>query len=403
MTKEMEQAAQLTAGIIFFFLCVYIPLLSFVICALVFLLFWMYQRIKLKRGFGSEIPCWVGRGFFGFYFFLLLSVLFHGDSIGGAAWFLYLLYLLPFYMAFSIICSYDSRKGMLWGMAAGAAAACFWGLHQLPEALDAVRIDSFYLHPNQFGFMIEMMIPVMVYGLFYLQKTWQRGAVAAVLLLLVGCLVLTESRGAVMGLSLGSAGSLLFWMFCRRKSMEKSVKRRFWAVAVLILTAGFLLIHSFGGQRIEQGEVHPGGERIMMIQASFNMWKDHPISGVGLVNWKENYYGAYRPAENREKGLKMPHNVFIYFLSTAGILGGLGYVFYLFCMTVGLYRVGSASEQAAPAVTLWTVFASFTLHGLVDMANPSGYFLYYGVLGGFLAVCIQSGKCTDEGKDGSPG
>ena len=125
----------------------------------------------------------------------------------------------------------------------------------------------------------------------------------------------------------------------------------------------------------------------MMIQASFNMWKDHPISGVGLVNWKENYYGAYRPAENREKGLKMPHNVFIYFLSTAGIRGGLGYVFYLFCMTVGLYRVGSASEQAAPAVTLWTVFASFTLHGLVDMANPSGYFLYYGVFGLFLSEC----------------
>jgi hypothetical protein len=284
MTKEMEQTAQLTAGVIFLFLCVYVPLLSFVLCALVFLLFWMYQRIHMKCGFGSQIPCWVGRGFFGFYFFLLLSVLFHGDSIGGAAWFLYLLYFLPFYMAFSIICSYDSRKGMLWGMAAGAAAACFWGLHQLPEALDAVRIDSFYLHPNQFGFMIEMMIPVMVYGLFYLQKTWQRGAVAAVLLLLVGCLVLTESRGAVMGLSLGSAGSLLFWMFCRRKSMRKSVKRCFLAASVLILTAGFLLIHSFGGQRIEQGEVHPGGERIMMIQASFNMWKDHPISGVGLVS-----------------------------------------------------------------------------------------------------------------------
>ena len=125
----------------------------------------------------------------------------------------------------------------------------------------------------------------------------------------------------------------------------------------------------------------------MMLQASFDMWKDHPLSGVGLSHWKENYYGDYRPAESREEGLKMPHNVFMYFLSTAGLLGGAGYILYVVCLGLGTYRAGIDSGDAALAVTLWTVLASFTIHGLVDMANPPGYFLYYGLFGLFLSEC----------------
>ena len=386
----MEQATQLTAGVIFLFLCVYVPLLSFLLCALVFLLFWLYQRIHMRRGFGSRAPRWIRRGFSSFYFLLFLSVLFQWDGRDGAVWFLYLLYLLPFYMVFSISCFYDVRKGLLWGMAAGAGAACFWGVYQFPAALDHIRIDSFYLHPNQFGFMIEMMIPTLVYAFFCFRKKRARVIMGAVLLCLLVCRVLTESRGAVMGLSLGSAGSLLLWTFCRRGEMNKQLRRRFYTAAVVILAAGVLLIQGFGGQRVEQGEAHPGGERVMMIQASFNMWKDHPLSGVGLSRWKENYYGSYRPAASREEGLKMPHNVFMYFLSTAGILGGLGYFLYLVCMTVGIYRVGEASENAALSIVLWTLFSSFTIHGLVDMANPSGYFLYYGLLGGFLSAGMKA-------------
>lgn len=41
-----------------------------------------------------------------------------------------------------------------------------------------------------------------------------------------------------------------------------------------------------------------GGERTIMLESSYRMWKDHKLSGIGMAHWKENYYGPYRP-ENK--------------------------------------------------------------------------------------------------------
>lgn len=33
-----------------------------------------------------------------------------------------------------------------------------------------------------------------------------------------------------------------------------------------------------------------GGERIMMLEASYRMWQDHKMVGIGPGNWEEYYY-----------------------------------------------------------------------------------------------------------------
>ena len=383
----MGRAAGLTLGIIFLLICLASPMIVFLGSILLFLTFWFYHWSRAKKGLGTDIPRTVNGGILIFYGMVLAAVILNRDMTALVLWLMYAVYALFFYMTAAMGHRYSVKEGALRGIAVGAAGACLYGLFRWTTQPEGTRIDSFYLHPNQFGFMIELMIPALVYSLFYFQRKAEKIIIATILGALFFCLILTESRGTVMGLSFGSAGSLVLWTLCRRKCMTKQMRRRFIGAAVLILAVGISMIYGLGSHRVEQGEVHPGGERVMMLQASFDMWKDHPLSGVGLSHWKENYYGDYRPAESREEGLKMPHNVFMYFLSTAGLLGGAGYILYVVCLGLGTYRAGVDSGDAALAVTLWTVLASFTIHGPVDMANPPGYFLYYGLFGLFLSEC----------------
>ena len=92
------------------------------------------------------------------------------------------------------------------------------------------------------------------------------------------------------------------------------------------------------------------------------MWKDHKLLGVGLANWRKEYTTHYvdkeevrkaahqyyiylkqkkcgkysakedaawqKAALRAELGFRLPHNVTVWFFSTTGILGGVGYLFF---------------------------------------------------------------------------
>ena len=60
-----------------------------------------------------------------------------------------------------------------------------------------------------------------------------------------------------------------------------------------------------------------------MWTSSINMFKDHPVIGVGIGQWRTKYGESYRlPSENQH--LYHAHNNFIQLLSEVGILGLIG-------------------------------------------------------------------------------
>ena len=68
------------------------------------------------------------------------------------------------------------------------------------------------------------------------------------------------------------------------------------------------------------------GERLLLIESSYNMWRDNKLFGIGLTNWKEKYQGQYMLPEAKEPKLATPHNVVMFYFSTTGLIGGFGYV-----------------------------------------------------------------------------
>ena len=126
--------------------------------------------------------------------------------------------------------------------------------------------------------------------------------------------------------------------------------------------------------------------RVNLWQASWHMFLDHPILGVGLDNFLYEYRGRYiLDAAWHEPYLNHPHNILLDFATRLGLLG----------VIVGGWMVGTAvttlTKLKSKVSSLWLpVVIGFTgtlidmvVHGLVDhsffLVDLS--FAFYLVLG----------------------
>lgn len=87
-------------------------------------------------------------------------------------------------------------------------------------------------------------------------------------------------------------------------------------------------------------ENQSNSERLLMWQSATNMFIDHPIFGVGIGNYHDQYMEKYRSPLARENQWH-PHNVLLDMLSEAGIFGGLGFLLlfgYIYYNTITTWR-----------------------------------------------------------------
>lgn len=73
-------------------------------------------------------------------------------------------------------------------------------------------------------------------------------------------------------------------------------------------------------------------ERINMAKSTFMMLKDHPLFGVGLGLFKDNYMqgGKYIVEKAKFFGFMHPHNSTLTFLAETGVIGTIGWLFFYF-------------------------------------------------------------------------
>lgn len=105
-------------------------------------------------------------------------------------------------------------------------------------------------------------------------------------------------------------------------------------------------------------------ERLLMWQSATNMFIDHPIYGVGIDNYYNEYIHNYRSPLSREKQ-HHPHNVLLTFLSETGLLGTFGYVtlfLYLFYHSIKTY----IKNYNIFALAYLACLISFTINSLTD-------------------------------------
>ena len=394
--------ANVSIGLIFFILTVRFSASYFSYALAVFILFLIYDFYisrKEKKPFLELQKEIIALALSIIIFFGLLVVdslvLQDRGSINKVFWVEWL--SIPLLMTWWIRRKYAVDLGVEIGILAGMIVACGFGFWQAMHPLEPnMRSLSFYAHPNHFGTMINLTLPFLFTFALKEKRQWLKIMEILVVAVQMGCLYLAGSRGAMAAFGLSVPLATVLGLIMMRDRITPLTKKI--AIAAIVLSIAVGGAFFYVRQQEVSGTQEIGGERIQMAIASVEMWKDHKVWGVGMSRWKDNYYGEYHPADGKEVGLSMPHNMPLYFLSTAGLVGFAGYVLFVGVTFWALLSIGRKSDDFFFFTAVMIAFLTFFAQGFVDttIINKIPARMYYGILGYYIAA---GGRCLLRGRN----
>ena len=202
-------------------------------------------------------------------------------------------------------------------------------------------------------------------------------------LLIVSCLLYTGSRGGYVGL--GIALSALTVMVGSRFLV------RFVAIAIVSAVVVVPLSPDWVSERLgsilvtEEERDASAASRTALWQIAVEMWKAHPLTGVGLHNFpmaKEHLGVAFGALDSEVEDLifgqqRMPHSLYFGLLAEAGAIG-----LALYCWFVGRAIWARAGPPGAAADEGLTLIARGARAGMLGFAGAAlfGDFQYLELL-----------------------
>ncbi len=240
-----------------------------------------------------------------------------------------------------------------------------WGFHPHGRVHSATFLGSHML----------MAVPAMF---FFSRKMYFRPIERKLLLFMtlfsLAILVLTQTRGAWLAFAGVVAVSLLLEQRCRRQILAGIL------VGVVCIGMGLLASPTYSQRfsTIADPKASVNVERVYMWNAAVEIWRDHPLLGVGLDEYGWYYNTTYIPAEAKEvpvvegdpdTGHGHPHNNILKHLSEGGIVGILAFFFlhgYILWRLLQRYRIEHSRTAFSCALMGILIFAGTHFEGLTD-------------------------------------
>jgi O-antigen ligase len=282
------------------------------------------------------------------------------------------------------------------------------GLYQYFASGDVIvtegvrRVRGVYSSPNNLSLLLGRIIPLAI-AVPLAAKSWRRRVYALALLPLLSCLFLTYSRGGWL-LSLPAALLTVGLLRGVSTSIRQSVRQvALIAVAGVVLCA-LLLVPVVGTRRFaslfdfEQGTTF---RRIKLWEATWDMIRDHPITGVGLDNFLYQYPNYMLAEAWQEPDLSHPHNIVLDYWTRLGIAGVVVLIWLeiaFFTLALRQYRCLPDGDGRAIILGWIASMAAMLAHGLID----NSYFLvdlafiFFLTLGWVRASTSWPGAQTDS-------
>lgn len=325
---------------------------------------------------------------------MFISQLINGDYAGIVILLHWLVYSLSMWIIWYICGSYSNLRYCKMGILLGTLLASAMAISQYVRNPDLLfLIKGTYGYHNTLGAMMMLAIPVLLGAFFEAKKFLLKILYLSVIALAVVSIVISGSRGAMISLMVALLlGTLIILIRTFHSGiLRKGVK----SIIVSFFVIVMCLIGVYQTQSTKSGLSEIGGERIFMIQSSLEMWNDHKLTGIGISNWEDNYYGEYHINGSQEKGLTYDHNLLTYSLATSGIIGTIGYLLSIISMIIGFYKTYKVSQNPMLILGLFVSFVAFVFHCQVnpDIQNNTIPRFYYALIG--LAMAAYS-LCSDN-------
>ncbi|MGE5606210.1 MAG: O-antigen ligase family protein [Bacteroidota bacterium] len=263
-----------------------------------------------------------------FTFALIMAVIEHPDSEAFSQIQKHLLLFLFFFITVSNLNNLKQVKKSILIATISMSIAAVYGFYQhYPQKI--TRIGSFSF-PLAFGCLLAIFIVFLLVYVF-----WGKINTGLRISLLTGVtflglnLLLTQARGAWLAL-LGGIFTLA-WL--------KSKK-----VLVILLIIGlisYLFLPQMYLDRFKSSfdvkQDHSNLTRIALWKSAISMYRDHPINGVGLGRFSEEYETNYNQPYPVSTTCHA-HNNILQFMAEAGTLGLVGFIWLMVAIVIWLYK-----------------------------------------------------------------
>ena len=250
------------------------------------------------------------------------------------------------------------------------------------------RANGFFGNPMTLAGYLCLFLPLLF--VLFLEKQcdiwkWTTGVsfgICGVALLFNG------TRGAWLAVAVVISLLLLYYIFQKKK------------LAILILCgllavgAGLSQYQPFVNRvaSITDTKNQSNAERFLIWNSALHMFEDHPVLGVGLGQYKDNYQKKYISPEAKEPKLDHAHNNFMQMLAESGIVGFAGFLTLITCF-IGYSFKRFLQEKNPYALMMCASTLALVLQGLTEYNfGNSAVMKCFWLLQGCLLVLSKTWK-----------
>lgn len=132
--------------------------------------------------------------------------------------------------------------------------------------------------------------------------------------------------------------------------------------------------------------------RIDTCTSTLNMIKDHPVVGVGIGEWRPQYLAKYK-FEREIQNLPHCHNNALMIAGEAGVLGFLGYIYFLIHFMIISFKNWRKDENPYDLIIFSILIGYLGLFGQIEyvLDNSSGMRIFW-----FLIACMLQLKALTQ-------
>ncbi len=276
----------------------------------------------------------------------------------------------------------------------------------LPADADVVpeRAVGTFIHSNAYAMYLGMSLPVIAALLFVSSHRFLKPIVFAVVLVGLGAVIFSFSRGAWLGTVL--SGSLLGLFGLKKRAIhpvQAGIALFGFLIAILVVNS---LADGFIIDRLTGGNTGSNESRITVMKGALHVIGQRPVLGTGLNNYIHTMR-IYDPQRIYAHGgrLIIVHNVFLLLAVEVGLMGLAAFLWLLVALgRRGLNFIKSREADLSAGVTagLLTSEAYLIWHNMVDMglvADTQLLTLFWLQAGLLVAVTAWSDGDKSECKD----
>jgi O-antigen ligase len=246
----------------------------------------LYALVHLtaSRSIPPYFGTWQARLFIGFYLIATISYFTKGPpgTLELSPFLSYSSFLLLFFITVTVV---DSLNRLRWVMLVAIAAVAFASLYMIREWQNYHNLYTDFRpgwvvgDPNYFTISALFALPLAFRLMLRSRRPWERVFCAGCLVVTVLAVTLGASRGGFLGL----VAAFLFVVWHSRARLSNLL-----VAGGLVLPLSLLLPISPLGRLLHPGygDTEARNDRTILWRAGLRMMEAHPITGIGLGNFK---------------------------------------------------------------------------------------------------------------------